>query len=78
MLRLTFIGRLLRTLAVAAMRGTSTSTTAASSTALRPIATTFVALEQDSNLREQIRFYLFLELPYTEKDKLSEAIMANV
>ena len=49
-LRLTVIGRLLPTLAVATMHGMSISTTATSTTTISPIAITFVVLEQDSNL----------------------------
>ena len=52
MLRLTFTGRLLPVLAIAAMRGSSTSTAAARATAIRAIAITFVALEQGSNNEE--------------------------
>jgi hypothetical protein len=48
--RLAVIGRLLPMLAIASLRGTSTSTTASSTTTIRPLAFTCVALEQDSNL----------------------------
>ena len=49
-LRLPFIGRLLPGLAVAALRGASSSTAASRATTIRTIAIMFDALEQDSNL----------------------------